>query len=143
MIETSSLHLVTKDELKNQNIKPNGSIVEVEDSKTDYKFLRPDLLICALRTLADNVDSEYPQKIFEVGSCFGKDSGEETGIKENCKLVISLAPGNFTELKQIIEYLGRMLDVEFKVEEVSDARFIEGRTGKILLGKDQIGVLGS
>jgi len=139
LLELSTLHLLTKEDLKKAKIK---EAIEVEESKSDYKFLRPNLLIPAIKILSENIDSEYPQKVFELGVCFEKDETQETGIKEKDKLVIALTPSNFTELKQILEYMARMLSLEFKIEETEKEGFIEGRVGKIIFNKKDIGVIG-
>lgn len=139
MLETSSLHLVTKDDVKKHNIK---DIIEVEDSKSDYKVLRPCLLINSLKILSENIDVEYPQKIFELGRVFEKSNSEETGIKEQDNLVVSCSPANFTEIKQVLEYLGRMISKKFEIKETSSPDFIEGRCGRILLDNKEIGVIG-
>ena len=139
MLENSSFHLVSKEDLKKHSIK---KAIEVEDSKTDYNFLRPEMLISSLKVLGDNADAEYPQKIFEIGSVFLESSSSETGISEPNHLVISIAPGNFTEIKQILEYLGRMLGKELKVDETSNPSFIDGRTVKIKFNNNEIGILG-
>ncbi|MEK6820587.1 MAG: phenylalanine--tRNA ligase subunit beta [Nanoarchaeota archaeon] len=139
LLEISSLHLLTKEDMDKGKVK---EAVEVEETKSDYKFLRHNLLVSALKILGENVDAEYPQKIFEIGKCFNKDEKEEAGIKEKDKLVIALTPGNFTELRQVLEYLARMLEIEFKIEETDKEGFIEGRTGKILLDGKNIGVIG-
>jgi len=139
MIETSSFHLVSKDDLKKSGIK---KAIEVEDSKTDYNFLRPDMLVSSMKVLGDNGDAEYPQKIFEIAPVFIESSDSETGISEPNHLVVSIAPGNFTEIKQILEYLGKMLGKELKVEETSNQNFIEGRSVKVILNHKEIGILG-
>jgi phenylalanyl-tRNA synthetase beta chain len=139
LLEISSLHLLTKEDLEKAKIK---EAIEVEETKSDYKFLRHNLLTSALKILGENVDAEYPQKIFEIGKTFEKDEKEETGIKEKDKLVIALTPSNFTELKQVLEYMGRMLELRFSIEEAEKEGFIEGRIGKIILNKKEIGVLG-
>lgn len=139
MLETSSLHLLTKEDFEKAGVKPK---IEVEKSKSDYKFLRNNLLISALKILGENIDSEYPQKIFELGRVFELKEKEETGIEEQENLVISLAPGNFTELKQVLDYLFRMLNLEYKIEEDKSEGFIEGRTGKIIFNNKKIGVIG-
>jgi len=99
-------------------------------------------MISLLKTLSENIDSEYPQKIFEIGRIFEQDESQETGIKESEHLTIALISGNFTELKQILEYLGRMIDIEFKIEKTEEQGFINGRTGKILFENKNIGFLG-
>jgi phenylalanyl-tRNA synthetase beta chain len=139
MLENSSLHLLTAEDLKKSEVK---GMLEVQDSKTDYRFLRSNMLTSSLKILSENVDVEYPQKIFELGVVFSKDDKEETGILEKNSLVCSLAPGNFTEIKQVLEYLGKMIGKEFKIEETRDSRFIDGRCGKILLNGKEIGVIG-
>jgi len=139
LLETSSLHLVTKEDIKKHNIK---EIIEVEESKSDYKILRPCLLINSLKIFSENVDAEYPQKIFELGRVFLKDEKQETGIKESENLVCSISPGNFTEIKQILGYLARMMDKKFEIKETQNERFIDGRVGKILLEGKEIGLLG-
>lgn len=134
-LETSSYHLLTKEDA-------NEKCIEVLDSKSDYKFLRNDLLSSSFKILKENVDNEYPQKIFEIGAVFQKDDREETGIKESEKLSICSTPSNFTELKQILEYLGNMLSTKFNLTEAKDSRFIEGRTAKIIMNEKEIGILG-
>ena len=138
-IEVSSYHMIKKEEAKKMKIK---SKIEVENSKTDYKFLRPNLLIPILRTLSGNKDNEYPQKIFEIGKVFNEEKNKENNIIESEKLVIGLTPGNFTEIKQILEYLDRSLNLNFELSEAKAEGLIEGRTGKIMLEKKEIGYFG-
>jgi len=128
--EVSSYHLLMKDDLK--KIGEKGWI-EVEKSKTDYKFLRKNLFASILKVLSENIDSEYPQKIFEIGKVFELGGGE-TGVLERDNLAVAITPGNFTEIKQILEYLGKMLDVEIKIEAVEKEGFIDGRVGEIIAG---------
>ena len=139
IIEVSNYHLLTKEEIKKADIKAE---IEVEESKTDYKILRPNLMIPTLKILSSNIDSEYPQKIFEIGRVFSRDDKSETGIKEKDNLVVVRSPGNFTEIKQVLEYLGRMLDIKFEIKETQDKNFIEGRVGKILFEGKEIGIIG-
>lgn len=139
LLEISSYHLLMKDDLKKLN---NKSAIEVEKSKTDYKVLRSNLLCSMLNTLASNVDAEYPQKLFEIGTVFEKNDKKETGIDEIEKLMIAISPGNFTELNQILGYLAKMLNVNVKLEEATIHNFIEGRTAKMILNEKDAGVIG-
>lgn len=143
LLETSSYQLIKAEEAKTAKIQESEQIV-LEESKTEYKILRPNLLIPALRVFSENKDNEYPQKIFELGTVFQKDSGDstETGIKESEHLIVALCPGNFTSIKQILEYLGKMLDVQFHLKDSSNNLLIEGRTGSIFLDNNQIGYIG-
>ncbi|MDP1695910.1 MAG: phenylalanine--tRNA ligase subunit beta [archaeon] len=141
LIETSSYHLIKDEEAKKANLKENEKI-EVEDSKTDYKLLRPNLLIPTLRMFAENKDHEYPQKIFEIGTSFTKDMREETQIKESENLIIASSPANFTEIKGIMDYLARILNIEYKLKEASHKELIDGRSGAIIFNNKQIGYIG-
>ncbi len=141
LIEISSYHLIKEDEAKKMKIKDNEKI-ELEDSKTEYKLLRPNLQIPALRILSENKDNEYPQKIFELGTIFNKNEKEDTGIKESTNLLISSTPSNFTEMKQILDYLFNSLSLEYSLNESSKKELIDGRTGSIILNGKEIGYIG-
>jgi phenylalanyl-tRNA synthetase beta chain len=148
MIELSTYHLLTKDEAKLFNLKEK-EIIEVEKSKSDYKILKPNLLISTLNILSKNIDREYPQRVFELGKIFELDQekSSETGISEKNKLCIALASNNsnFTEIKQILDYLARMLNKEYFLEpsnESPNSFFIDGRCGKIIINNKPIGYIG-
>jgi len=143
MIEVSNYHLTAKKEqLFNMDVseKQERGIVELEGSKTNYNILRKDLSHYLLKNLSENVDSLYPQYIFESGRVFElKDKINET---EN--LAVAISPGNFTELKQILEYFSRMIEIELKLKEIEKIpeHFIEGRTAEIVLDNQRIGLIG-
>lgn len=145
LLECSSYHLNTKEEVlkSDSNFK---AFIEVEESKTEYNVLRPDLLTNNLKILSENSDSSYPQKIFEVGKIFKLDKGgiSDSGVLELDHLVISLADDkvNFTEIKQVLDYLFKMLNKKYTIEECNNNLFISGRTGKIMVDNVEIGVIG-
>lgn len=141
LIEVSSYHLIKEDEAKISNLTENEKI-ELEDSKTEYKLLRPNLLIPALRILTENKDNEYPQNIFEIGTIFKKDSTSETKIGESENLIIACSPSNFTNLKSILDYLAKILDIKYELKESSHKGLIEGRSGTILINNKSIGYIG-
>ncbi|HLF53586.1 MAG TPA: phenylalanine--tRNA ligase subunit beta [Candidatus Nanoarchaeia archaeon] len=143
LLETSSYHLIKADEAEKAKLDEKDKI-ELENSKTEYKLLRPNLLIPILRILAENKDNEYPQKIFEIGTVFKKDasSSSETGIKESEHLIVAASPSNFTEIRQILDYLGRMLDIKLELIEAKQEQLIEGRTGSIGVNNKRIGYIG-
>jgi len=137
--EISTLHLLRKQDLKKTRQK---SELEVEKSKTDYTYLRQNLITSLLKTLSENTDSEYPQKIFEIGTVFIKDEKQETGIKETENLILGITPGNFTDIKQVLDYLGQMLDTKLTIKQGEAPGLIEGRTGKISYKDKEIGIIG-
>ncbi|MBX4212500.1 phenylalanine--tRNA ligase subunit beta [Candidatus Pacearchaeota archaeon] len=140
LLETTSFHLIKQDEVKNMKAES----IELEDSKTDYKYLRPNLLIPALRIFAENKDHEYPQRIFEIGTVFSSDKKHltETGIQEKENMIVAISPGNFTEIKQIHDYLSRVLGIEYEIEEESVPNLLEGRSAIIKKDRKNVGYLG-
>ncbi len=138
ILETSNYHLTSKtDQFKNMSM-PEEGFIEVEGSKTEYTILRKDLDHYLMKILSENVDSEYPQRIFETGKVFGGWGGRGaigSDWAETENLALAIAPANFTEARQIIEYLFRMLNLEIKISEPEKSQnyLIEGRTAEIIL----------
>ena len=139
MIEIKTYHLIKEEETKLIKLKEK---IEVENSKTEYKKLRPNLLIPILRILSENKDRDYPQKIFEIGTVFSRDDKQETGIAENENLIIAQSPANFTELKQILTYLSQFLEIKIQIREHTHENLIDGRTAAITLNNKIIGYFG-
>ena len=143
MLEISNYHLTKKKDQFNkmgEKEKNSKDHIKVEDSKTDYNILRKNLSHYALKIFSENKDEEYPQKIFEIGKVFS--ANEE--IKEEDNLAVATAPGNFTEIKQILEYLFRMIDLKIKLQEPKEipGHLIIGRVAEIILNEEKIGFIG-
>ena len=140
MLETSNYHLVTLEDIKKFH---NGKdIIKIEKSKTEYKILRPNLIISLLIVLSRNIDSKYPQKIFEFGRVFKINKDSETGIEEIDKLAIAIAPGNFTEIKQILNYILDNFSISCNIKECENPNFIGGRVGNIVIDGKNVGIIG-
>ncbi len=146
LLEISTYHLSTKEiQFKNLGIKEfNPKIIEVLDSKTENNILRASLLAQLIHALSQNSDSAYPQKLFEIGKIFYNDEKQETEIGEEESLCISLCheKANFTEIKQILDYLMRMLDIKYEIIDGENQTFIAGRCGKIIVKGKPIGIIG-
>jgi phenylalanyl-tRNA synthetase beta chain len=139
MLEVSNYHLTNKkDEFTKMGIPKTQEkdFIELEESKTDYSILRKYLTSYLLKNFSENVDAEYPQAIFEIGKVFKSDEREN--------LACAIAPGNFTEIKQIFEYFSQMIGIKIKIEEADEfpLHFIEGRVAKIMLNEKRIGFIG-
>lgn len=140
-LETKTYHLIKKEELELSNLE---DAIEVENSKTEYKILRPNLFIPALRTIAENKDKDYPQLIFEIGTIFknSRVKNLETDIQEEKHLVIAAAPANITKIKQILDYLSNQLNIAYEIKESIHSQCAEGRTASIYMNNKQIGFMG-
>ncbi len=145
LLEVSTFHLTTKENIKKMHYDFKD-FIEIEESKNENDALRVDLLTNSLKVLSENSDSQYPQKIFEVGTVFelDKEGKAETGIKESERLAISLIDEkiSFTDAKQVLDYLFKMLDKEYELEVVEDNNYILGRVGKVLVNKKEVGRIG-
>jgi phenylalanyl-tRNA synthetase beta chain len=139
MQEVMSYYLLREQDLKKIGAK---SELEVSDSKTEYKYLRPALRPGILRIMSENIDSEYPQKIFEIGTIFRRNNKKETSVSEITKLALAISPGNFTESRQIIDYLLRMIGVNYEVEQTKKKGTINGRCAKIMVEGKPCGYVG-
>jgi phenylalanyl-tRNA synthetase beta chain len=66
------------------------------------------------------------------------------GYDEKERLAIAITPGNFTKLKQVVEYFGRMLDIKFDIANSKEFPnyFIEGRVAEIKFNNKSIGFIG-
>jgi phenylalanyl-tRNA synthetase beta chain len=137
LLETYSYNLSSKDdECKKMGMK--NSLIEVQNAKTDYNVLRAAMLPTMLRILSENKSADYPQKIFEIGKTFNKTKE----ITESEVLASAFTNSNFTEAKQVLEYLARMLSLDIEIKKSEHPSLIEGRTGKIILKGKEIGVIG-
>ncbi len=145
LLECSTYHLNTKEEIKNSSYEFKD-FIEVEESKTEYNVLRIDLMTNLLKIISENSDSSYPQKIFETGKVFAvaKKEDSDTGVIEKEHLSIALIDEkvNFTEIKQVLDYLFRMLNISYSLEECDNSNFITGRVGKIIVNDIEIGIIG-
>lgn len=93
---------------------------------------------CLMDILEKNKNNEYPQNIFEIGTIFREN------LEENDRLALVLCDkdANFTKIKQILDYLMRMLNLNYSIEEVEHDSFISGRTGRVIVNNKKIGYIG-
>ncbi|GIU68276.1 MAG: phenylalanine--tRNA ligase subunit beta [Candidatus Pacearchaeota archaeon] len=153
-LEVCSFHLTRQnDQFGKMGIqKKFNDSLKVVSAKTEYSILRENLSHILLRILSENVDAEYPQKIFEIGKIF-KIVKEKEGffikserkkILEEESLCIALSPGNYTEIRRVLEYLFNSIDkkIEIKESEKAPNYFIEGRVAEIFFEGKSIGYMG-
>lgn len=138
-LEISTYHLIKESEFESFSHKDK---IELLNSKTEYNILRNSLLSPAIKILSENVDAEYPQKLFEIGKVFSKSEKTETGIRENESLVLAMSPSNFTMIKQHLDAIMHALSLSYSLEESEEKSFIVGRTAKIVIDKKEIGHMG-
>jgi len=142
-LECSSYHLTSEND-QNERMNAKLKTIKLKNSLSlEYNVLRSWIVPNLLSILAKNKKYDYPQKIFEVGRIFKK-GNSETGTIENERVAVvsSHQTANFTEIKQVLDYVLRMLDLEYTVKEVEHPSFISGRCARITVGKKDVAFIG-
>jgi len=106
--------------------------------------LRNWLLPSLLEFLGNNQSVEFPQKIFELGKVTLLDDFSETFTRDEYWLAgITTHPSaSFTEVKSVLASFFMNLGVDWFLKKTSHSSFIEGRVGKIIVDKKEVGVIG-
>ncbi len=145
-LECNSYNLDSKEnQFLKMNLNKDLPFVELANSLSkEYNILRFWLTPKMIKILSENKHNEYPQKIFSIGKDFKLDSSKETKVKETQKLscVIAHEKSNFTEIKQVLDYLTKLLNVNLRLKELKHNSFIEGRCASIFINDKEIGFLG-
>ncbi len=136
---------VTNKETQTTKMNVKKGVIELLNSVSkEYDALRAWMLPSMMEVLANNKHRDYPQKIFGTGNVFEKNNEEETNVEEREHLAAAICneTADYTETKQILDYLMKALGVEFKTEESEEDSFIKGRAAKIIAKNKEIAVLG-
>ena len=80
----------------------------------------------------------------EVGVFFLGLGKTETKVEEPTRVgvLVSDADADFTKIKQVADYLFRMLNIEYRIQDAEHSSFIPGRVGRITVGKEKVGYIG-
>ena len=133
MLETSSYNL-TNSEYQSKKMNHKVELIELANSiSSDYNVLRAWLIPQLIEVLSGNKHHEYPQRIFSMGGVFSKGSGNDTGVIENEMLAVAVASDrtDYTEIRQIADYLLRSFGIAYEVDEAEHSSFIDGRAARI------------
>jgi phenylalanyl-tRNA synthetase beta chain len=135
LLESSNYHLIDK-EVQTTQMGVTMDVLEILDPVSEgFNSLRAWILPGLLQTLQINRTHEYPQKFFEIGRVFKKDLTKDALADEFERLAVVLAHDSvsYTEARQIIDYLLRMLGLEYDVVESSLGCFLPGRCARVVL----------
>jgi len=132
-LETNTYNL-TNEELQCKKMNTEISLISLANSiSSDYNILRAWVIPSMVEVLSNNKHHEYPQKIFTIGTVFKKNSKFETNIEENERLAVTIASEktDYTEIRQIIDYIFKNIDIKYDVNEADHSSFIPGRVARI------------
>jgi len=107
-------------------------------------MLRVSLLPELLKVLKNSQHYRFPQKIFEIAEVILPDEKTETKSidKTNICALISNSVVNYEEISSVLDSLFSNLHISYKLKEVRDKRFINGRSAKIVINKEEKGTIG-
>jgi len=144
LIETNTYNLTNSDD-QNAKMGVDIPVVELESAvNIDYNILRAWMIPSLMKVLQDNKNNEYPQNIFESGTCFKLDAEQETGVAEFTRLAVALCSQDvdFTRIKQVFDCLMSALDIEYESKEAEHPSFIPGRVARIYVKGNSIAYIG-
>jgi phenylalanyl-tRNA synthetase beta chain len=141
-LEVMNFELTSKEILYEKTHRESSKIISVADSKSqEHIILRNMLLPGMIEVLSRNIHESYPQKIFEIGTVFEKDSP----IKEEIHLACLSAHKdvNFTEVKSVLQSLLKTsFNLSCNTVAQKEPMFVDGRTGGIMINGKKFGSLG-
>lgn len=143
MIEVKTYNLTSKE---NQADKMNSEIELIElanPTSKEYSFLRAWVLPSIMEVFSSNKHHEYPQTIFDTGRVFKKGK-TDTGIEEAERLAAAVCSdkADFTSIRQIFDYLMKMIDAKYEIKETEHSSFISGRTARVSVNGKNIAYIG-
>ncbi|MBT4539826.1 phenylalanine--tRNA ligase subunit beta [Candidatus Woesearchaeota archaeon] len=136
------------------NHKSQYELMQIEEQKhiklgkntadKELSMVRSWLMPEVLKALVANRNRSFPQRIFELGTVIIPDNNADVKARNVEKLVCILSDDkvDFTSMKQTIEAIGQFVGVNFSVKEFNHPSFILGRSGKVIMDNEEIGIIG-
>ncbi len=143
MLETETYNL-TNNASQNEKMGTDIPLITLKSAvNTEHDALRAWVTPSLMEVLANNRSAEYPQRLFGVGRIF-KEGKTETGVLEQERLAITCCDeqADFTTIKQVFDYLMRMLDLEYTMEETEHPSFIPGRAARVSVNNKHVAYIG-
>jgi len=140
--EVLSAILTNKDYLyKKMNTEDFGTI-DIEDYMSEtYSVVRSWILPNLMEVFSKNKHVEFPQKIFEEGLVNIR-KNEEIIEYHRIAIASSHENANYTEMRQVLDYLIKCFGLSCDIEEAEHKSFIEGRCGRAIVKGKKIAYLG-
>lgn len=138
-------YILTNKEFQSKLMNIDIETIELANAlNLEYSVLVSWNIPLLLEVLKNNKHNEYPQNIFSIGHVFKKDNSQETGILEQERLACVLCSdeADYTRIRQVLDYLLRMLGMEYKIEDAEHSSFIPGRVGRVIVKDKKIAYIG-
>ncbi len=141
-LEVMNFELTGKEILYDKTDRESSKIISVADSKSqEHIILRDILLPGMLEVLSRNIHESYPQKIFEIGTVFEKDSPIIESIHLAC--LCAHKDVNYTEVKSVLQSLLKTgLDLTCNTVPQKEKMYVDGRSAGMMIYAKKFGSLG-
>ncbi len=143
MLELMTYELVDEGSLFANFGRPSTDRISVHEPRSiDHSVLRDSLIPTLMATLSGNVNSDYPQRVFEIGRVY-KRAGK--GVTEAWHLgsLIAHSQSSFSEAKSYLDAACRaMTGEELEARESQHWAFASGRSASVHLGTRPLGHVG-
>jgi len=134
----------TEDQFKKMNMPEAEHMKLGSTAEKSLNMIRCSLTPELIKFLSNNRSKSYPQKVFEVNDVVilnhEKDVLCENKKKVSC--VTAHPNANFTEIKQVFEYLTSVFGIKYTLEESNKGMFISGRGAEIFVAGKKVGFFG-
>ena len=140
--EVMSAVLTNKDYLyKKMNIEDAGTVEIAEYMSETYSAVRTWVLPNLMEVFSKNKHVTFPQKIFEEGLVNVR-KGEKIEEFHRIAIASSSEDSNYTEARQVLDYIMKCFGLTYDIEETEHYSFIEGRVGRAIVKGKRVAYLG-
>lgn len=144
LLEASTYNI---DNINNQTVRcgVQKHVVPLANALTaDFNALRAWMVPSVLGVLVANKHRDFPQRIFTIGTIFTPSKTAETRVQESNAAAVALchARTDFTEAKQVTDYVTRLLGLQCVVEETDAPWAIEGRVAVVKAAGKVVATMG-
>ncbi|MBI2559418.1 phenylalanine--tRNA ligase subunit beta [Candidatus Woesearchaeota archaeon] len=140
--EVMSPILTNKDFLYNKMNIDDAGTIEIEECMSEtYSAVRSWVLPNLMEVFSKNKHVEFPQKIFEEGIVNVRKS-EEIAEFSRIAIASSHENTNYTEMRQMLDYILRCFGLQCDIEDAEHGSFIEGRCARAVVKGKKVAYLG-
>lgn len=129
----------------NMNFPQEKCIFISNPMSENYEVVRPSIIPSLLESESVSANAPFPHKIFEVGKVAFRDERDNSGTttRNTLGFLASDSVMGYNDVSSLVNTLLYFLGKEFSLATLEgDARFIEGRCARIMIGQIEVGVFG-
>jgi len=121
------------------NVEDFGTIEIANPMTETYSCVRTWILPQLMEILGKSKNAEYPQKIFEEGLVTMK---KDLKDYSRVALVTAHTKADFTEVKQVLDFIMDNLQIKYVIEDTVHNSFIPGRVGRVIVNGKAVAYIG-